>query len=328
MPPPPPTRLPGRLPLDAVFPAHRSGHTVRWLDLPGGERVRAVVCAPAGGVAGAASDALPPDARPPVVCVHGWGCSAYSFQRVLRPIADLGTRAVAVDVRGHGWSSKPLDVQAYTPDALAAWLFAVFDALAIPRAVVVGHSLGGSLAIEAALAAPARVAALVLVAPLGLSTVGRLRLLRQATPAVLAPLLPRLATRAAVRVGLAAAYGPGRGPTARDIDEYWAPTADPHLALATRLVAHASDWAPAGAARLQRIGCPVRVLLGDHDNLIPVAAVRPLAAAFPRGTLEVLRGVGHVPAEEVPERVVTAVAASIEDARHDGRAGAAAAAAG
>lgn len=310
--------LPGRLSLDDVFPAHRPGHTVRWLDLPNGERVRAVICDPPPGDPATAAA----DAPPPVVCVHGWGCSAYSFQRVLRPIADLGTRAVAVDLRGHGWSSKPLDVRAYTPEALAAWLLAVLDALGIPRAVVVGHSLGGSVVIEAALAAPARVAALVLIAPLGLSTVSRLRVLRQATPAVLAPLLPRLATLAAVRVGLAASYGPGHGPTARDVDEYWAPTADPHLALATRLVAHASDWAPASAARLQRVACPVHVLLGDHDNLIPVAAVRPLAAAFPHGTLDVLAGVGHVPADEVPERVVAAVATSLAEARRAVLAGA------
>lgn len=314
----PTTTLPGRLSLDEVFPTHRPGHAVHWLDLPGGERVRAVVCNPPGGEPAAAAD----DALPPVVCLHGWGCSAYSFHRVLRPIADLGTRAIAVDLRGHGWSSKPLDVRAYTPAALAAWLVAVLDALAIPRAVVVGHSLGGSLAIEAAVAAPARVAALVLVAPLGLSAVGRLRLLRQATPAVLTPLLARLATRATVRLGLAASYGPGRGPTARDVDEYWAPTADPHLALAARLVAHASDWAPTDAARLQRITCPVRVLLGDHDNLIPVAAVRSRATAFPRGTLEVLAGVGHVPAEEVPERVIAAVAAALDETRRAAHVGA------
>jgi pimeloyl-ACP methyl ester carboxylesterase len=318
--------LPGRLPPDQVFPSGRPGHHVRWLDLPGGERVRAVVCEPPAADAG---EAVPSGAAPPaVVCVHGWGCSAYSFHRVLRPIADLGVRAVALDLRGHGWSSKPVDVRAYTPEALSAWLFATLDVLGVPSAVVVGHSLGGSLAIEAALTAPGRVAALVLVAPLGLSTVARLRTLRQATPALLAPLLPRLATRAAVRLGLAGSYGPGRGPTPRDVDEYWAPTADPRLALAVRLVAHASDWAPAAAARLGQVTCPVRVLLGDHDNLIAIDAVRPLAAAFPRGSLEVLAGVGHVPAEEVPGRVIAAVAASLADARADTRAEARAGAGG
>jgi pimeloyl-ACP methyl ester carboxylesterase len=270
--------------------------------------VRVVVCDPPGGA---------PAARPAVVAVHGWGCSAYSFQRVLRPLADRGMRAAAPDLRGHGWSDKPLDVRAYTPAALAEWLTGVLDGLGVARAVLLGHSLGGHVALETALAAPARVAGLVLVAPLGFSTIARLRALRLATPAALAPILPYLATRAAVRVGLVSSYGPGRGPTERDIDEYWAPTADPALAQAVRLIAHASDWAPGTAERLARVRCPVHLLLGDHDNLIAPDAVRPVAAALPCVTLEVLPGVGHVVVDEAPDRVlaaVTAIAAAAPDA--------------
>jgi len=311
----PATSLRGRLPADDVFPARTPGHQVRWLDLPGGERARAVVCEPAD--VGAPEPSL--DA-PAVVGVHGWGCSAYSFHRILRPIAELGVRAAAPDLRGHGWSSKPLDVHAYTPAALAGWLARVLDALGIRRAVLLGHSLGGHLALEAALAEPARVVGLVLVAPLGLSAVGRLRALRLVTPAALAPLLPYLATRTAVRVGLVSSYGPHRRPTERDVDEYWAPTADPDMARAARLVAHASDWAPGPAERLRDVTCPVRVILGDHDNLIGVDAVRPMVSALPRGTLEVLRGVGHVPIDEAPDRVLAAVAATVAEAAASARA--------
>jgi pimeloyl-ACP methyl ester carboxylesterase len=298
--PAPPSRpLPGRLSLAEAFPAGRADLATRWLTLADGERVRAVVAEPPA----------PPDADAPVVlCLPGWGCSAYSFHRVLAPIAARGLRAAAVDLRGHGWSDKPLDVAAYTPAAFARWTAAVLDALGAARAVLVGHSLGGMIALESAFATPERVAGLVLVSPLGLSVVRRLGLLRRATPDVLAPILPRFATRAAVRVGLAAAYGPGRSPTTQDIEEYWAPTSDPALALATRLVVHADAWRPADPARLAAVRCPVHVLLGDRDNLLPVRAVRPRATAFPRGTFDVLPGVGHVPAEETPDRVVEAVA--------------------
>ena len=326
----PAARLPGRLPADAVFPAGRPGHLVRWLDLPGGERVRAVVCEPASRADPSRADpsradpsradpsradpsgADPSGAGPAVhavVCVHGWGCSAYTYHPVLRRIADTGVLAVAPDLRGHGWSSKPLDVAAYTPAALAGWLLQALDALGVERAVVVGHSLGGHVALEAAIEAPARVAGLVLVGSLGFAEVARLRALRLVTPGLLSPVLPYLATRAAVRVGLATSYGSGRGPTERDIDEYWAPTADPNLARAARLVAHASTWGPGTPERLARVTCPTHVMLGDEDNLIGVQAVRPLAAALPRGTFEVLPGVGHVVIDEVPDRVLAAVAA-------------------
>ncbi len=295
---PPAPLLPGRLPADAAFPAGLPGHAARWLALPTGERVRAVVCEP---------DPPAPPGHPAVVAVHGWGCSAYTFRRVLRPLADAGLRAVAPDLRGHGWSSKPLQASAYGPEALAEWLAHVLDALAIDRAVLVGHSLGGQVALELALTAPARVVGLVLAAPLGLSPVGRLRALRLATPDLLAPLLPRLASRAAIRIGIASSYAPGATFTERDVDEYWAPTADPAFARAVRLVAHASDWPPVPEARLRTVACPTHVLLGAHDNLIVAPAVRALAAALTRGTFEVLPGVGHVPPEEAPGAVLAAV---------------------
>jgi pimeloyl-ACP methyl ester carboxylesterase len=295
---PPATLLPGRLPADAAFPAGLPGHAVRWLDLPGGEQVRAVVCEPA---------APAPNDLPAVVAVHGWGCSAYTFRRVLRPLADAGVRAAAPDLRGHGWSSKPLHAAAYGPEALADWLAHVLDALALDRVVLLGHSLGGQVALELALTSPERVAGLVLAAPLGLSPVGRLRALRLATPDLLAPLLPRLASRAAVRLGIASSYGPGATFTERDVDEYWAPTADPAFARAVRLVAHASNWPPVPEARLRAVACPTHVLLGAHDNLIAAPAVRALAAVLPRGTFDVLAGVGHVPPEEAPDAVLAAV---------------------
>src|SRR3990170_1232221 len=70
-------------------------------------------------------------------------------------------RLVATDARGHGESGRPAD--GYTPDEFIADALAVLDALAIERALVVGHSMGGTHAIRLAAAHPDRVERLVVV---------------------------------------------------------------------------------------------------------------------------------------------------------------------
>lgn len=271
--------------------------------LPDGERVRVVHCPPPADASGDV---------PAVVCVHGWGCSAFSFNRVLRPIADAGCSAYAPDLRGHGWSDKPLAAAAYTPDALGAWLGQVLDALGLERAVLVGHSMGGAVVLRTALQLPARVAGLVLLAPVGFGVVPRIGLLRTLTPGVLEPLLPRLALRAVVGLGLRTGYGAIGAPSADDVDEYWAPTADPAFARAVRLVAHAFDWAPSDPRALARVACPVHVVLGARDNLISSPNVRAHVGRLAGVRIDEVPRAGHVLPEEVPDVVVRAV---VDDAR-------------
>ncbi|MGZ8414618.1 MAG: alpha/beta fold hydrolase [Gemmatirosa sp.] len=256
--------------------------------------------------AGAAPDDGPAD-RPVVVCVHGWGCSAFSFGRVLRPIADAGCDVYAPDLRGHGWSDKPLEGAQYTPEALARWLLAVLDALGIGRAVLVGHSMGGGVALRAAQLAPERIAGLVLLAPAGLGDMPRTRLLRWFTPRLIEPLLPHLARRAVFGVGLRTGFGAIGTPSARDVDEYWAPSADPRFARAARLVAHAFDWRPTDPADLARLPCPVHVMLGERDTLVAGAHVRAHTRSCDGLRIDEVPRAGHVLPEEVPDMVVDAV---------------------
>jgi pimeloyl-ACP methyl ester carboxylesterase len=80
----------------------------------------------------------------------------------LRP----GRRAVALDIRGHGRSAPPTD-GAYSIPSLAADVWAVADALDLGRVVLVGHSMGGAVALACAAARPERTAGLLLVDPNG-----------------------------------------------------------------------------------------------------------------------------------------------------------------
>jgi pimeloyl-ACP methyl ester carboxylesterase len=274
--------------------------------LPWEERVRVVRCDPSPAVHQATERGGEP---PPVaVCVHGWGCSLYSFNRNLRAIADAGVVAIAPDVRGHGWSDKPLDQASYTPEALARWLIGVLDALEIPRALLVGHSMGGAIVLRAGLLAPDRVTGLVLLAPVGFGDIPRTRLLRRLTPAALEPLMVACATRGVFGVGLRMGWGVLGAPTEEDIDEYWAATADPRFVRATRLVAHAFEWDPTSPAELERLMVPVHLILGERDHLVPGALARRVVERLPAARVDVIPGAGHVVAEEAPAIVNAAIA--------------------
>jgi pimeloyl-ACP methyl ester carboxylesterase len=99
----------------------------------------------------------------PVVFVHGMACSASLWEAQLTSAA-RNRRAIAIDLRGHGASTPPIDDD-YSPASCAADLFAVLEALGIDQIDLVGHSYGACVAMAAAAAQPNRIAQLVLADP-------------------------------------------------------------------------------------------------------------------------------------------------------------------
>ncbi|MEE4541275.1 alpha/beta hydrolase [Streptomyces sp. V4-01] len=93
-------------------------------------------------------------AGPLVLLVHGFPESWYSWRRQLPALAAAGYRAVAVDVRGYGRSSRPADPAAYRMVELVADAAAVVEALGERTAAVVGHDWGSGIAANCALLRP------------------------------------------------------------------------------------------------------------------------------------------------------------------------------
>ncbi len=91
---------------------------------------------------------------PLVLLVHGFPESWYSWRRQLPALAAAGYRAVAIDVRGYGRSSKPAAIEAYRMLDLVADNVAVVHALTEERAVVIGHDWGSNIAAASALLHP------------------------------------------------------------------------------------------------------------------------------------------------------------------------------
>ena len=99
---------------------------------------------------------------PPVVFLHGWTCDRSHFAAQVAHFS-AAHRCIAVDLRGHGESDKP--EQDYTIECFADDLAWMCGELGVARAVLVGHSMGGAVALALAARRPELCEALVMLDP-------------------------------------------------------------------------------------------------------------------------------------------------------------------
>ena len=229
---------------------------------------------------------------PAVVFVHGFGASLYSWRHQLEPVLQAGYRVVAFDNAGFGFSDHAAG--AFDNAAYTKLLLALLDSLEIPDAVLVGHSMGGQIAAEVAVAAPHRVRGLVLLDPSGYRGPMAWRSWRQ--------LLARLLSRTAVAAILRYCFADPRRVTRNDIDQYYAPVArlSGRRAIARVLGEFRFDMLRGHAAV---IAAPTLILWGTADRIIPFQQVADLANDLPRAAVVLIRDAGHNPQEEQPAEV-------------------------
>jgi pimeloyl-ACP methyl ester carboxylesterase len=231
----------------------------------------------------------------PVLLLPGWGSSVFLWRRNMPALAAAGFRALAVDLKGSGLSDKPLGEAEYTTAALVAHLGEILDALALERPVLVGHSLGASLAFRFVRRHPGRVRALVLVSPVGHAGVRMLWLYKMLTPRFVRRFLPALDARRITRLALRRAYGKPRAFTDAEVDEYHAPSQFPEFAIAQRDLLHGFEWnEPVDGT----IGLPVLVIHGSRDHLVGNAAIAAYRRAIPDAEEMEIPEAGHIIPEE------------------------------
>jgi pimeloyl-ACP methyl ester carboxylesterase len=99
----------------------------------------------------------------PIVLLHGLGATKAEFLPTVPALAP-GFRTIAIDLPGFGDSDKPFPA-AYDARMFARWVAATFDALELDRAHLLGHSMGGRVALEVGMRTPDRIDKLVLMTP-------------------------------------------------------------------------------------------------------------------------------------------------------------------
>jgi len=285
---------------DTWYPAGFPDASARWLTLADGERVRVVEHRPADGNDDAAH----------AVLLHGWGCNAFHFRHLAPALARRGIRSTAVDLRGHGLTHKPARSAEYAASAATTFVLRVLDVLELPRAGLVGHSLGGAIALDTAAEARERISWLTLLNPIGLSRLTYAPLFTR-FPARVAELIPAAVSRMIGFAALHMAYGRLARPEPGDLQQYLYPTLMPGGRRGMFSYAEAYTWEPRSPELLERISTPTRAMFGERDGVIKHREAAERAAFIPQVEIEVVADAGHVLAEEAPERVADAIAAQV-----------------
>ena len=235
----------------------------------------------------------------PVVFIHGIGASLYGWRYQLAPLVAAGYRVVAFDNRGFGFSDKP--AHGYSNAAYSHLVVSLLDSLGIASAVLVGHSMGGAIAAEVALAHPDRVRGMVLIdaAGFGVRWPGVLKMARW-------PLLGAVATSfrgrwITGRIVRSTFADPGKVTTA-DVDQYYAPVPDPNFGRALRGVLREFRFDTL-SGRLGSLQTPTLILWGNADRWIALRDGSRFARELPRSEFVVLDRTGHDAPEESPDQV-------------------------
>ncbi len=242
-----------------------------------------------------------------VLLYHHFYGNVATWRRVLRRLDEAGVHAVAVDRPGFGWTQRPDPSRrpmVYTRAFAARAGRVVARSRGIDRLVVVGSSMGGTLALETALADPDGIDHLVLLSPAVTGDVGM--------PAPLRPVLRRAIVRRAARpvvrrlsrgIDLQRATGGWHDPELAgddDVAAYHEPTLLPGWADGIWAVM-TSEPPPGLGRRLGEVVPPATVVSGSFDRTIRPTWNRSTAAGLDGELVEV--STGHTPQEEAPALV-------------------------
>jgi pimeloyl-ACP methyl ester carboxylesterase len=252
---------------------------------------------------------------PAILLIHGIGDNSTTWSTVQSTLAQR-FMVVAPDLLGHGKSDKPR--ADYSVAAYANGMRDLLSVLDIERVTVIGHSLGGGVAMQFAYQFPQLVDRLILVGaggvtkdvnialriasvPMGVEALAMLRL-----PLV----LPALQVIGRIGGSLFGSTGLGRDipDVLRILEDLPEPTASSAFARTLRAVV---DWRGQVVTMLDRCylteSVPVQLIWGSRDSVIPVAHARMAHAAMPGSQLEIFEGSGHFPFHDDPDRFVELV---------------------
>lgn len=230
----------------------------------------------------------------PLVLLHGYPLDHTIWEAIV-PLLQDDFDLILPDLRGFGQSTAP--EKPYTLEEMAEDIAALLDHLAIPRSALAGHSMGGYVALAFARLYPQRLSGLALVASQAAADTperraGRYQTIeaiqRQGVEEVARTMSERLTANTELV------------PRLRDLIRQQRPVG---LIGALRAMAERLD----ATAWLASLSCPLVLIHGQADGLIPVERAREIQTLVPQATLVEIPAVAHMPMLEAPEMTAEAL---------------------
>jgi len=257
---------------------------------------------------------------PLVVLLHGIAGTSKSWEPLMAQLSRQ-YRVIAPDLIGHGESAKPPGD--YSLGAYANQVRDLLEALGEERGTIVGHSLGGGIALQFAYQYPERCERLVLVSSGGLGREVH-PLLRAAALPGAELVLPVLSAVAARSVGTAMKVLGRLGfGDSTDLVEAWRSfvslgefTARRAFLTTVRGIIDLRGQRVSAVEKLYLTAdLPMLIVWGDQDPLIPVAHAYRTHEVTPRSQLEIFEGAGHYPHLDAPERFAASLLTFLRTSR-------------
>jgi pimeloyl-ACP methyl ester carboxylesterase len=245
---------------------------------------------------------------PAVLLIHGIGDSSDTWTELIPELARHHT-VIAPDLLGHGSSDKPRGD--YSVPAYANGMRDLLGVLDIDRVTLVGHSLGGGVAMQFAYQFPHRTERLALVSTggvgRGVTPALRLASLPGAHLALASLRLPPVRTQTALVIRLLQLLDTGIGVDAPDLLRVVDALPDSASRDAfIRTLRAVVDWRGQVVTMLDRCyltaGMPTLVVWGSRDAVVPASHAKVAHAAMPGSRLEIFEGSGHFPFHADPQR--------------------------
>lgn len=231
--------------------------------------------------------------------VHGFFASTQSFMKLV-PFFRKQYDVLLCDLPGFGRSSKH-EAKAYSFRAYSSIIVSLLDALRIKQAVLIGHSMGGQVALYTAWLHPERVEALVLLASSGyLKQVKQLYRIASYLPYV-SKYLSWYIHKPPIELLLKEAVYREKTLTKEMVHSYELPLKDMNFAKGLLQLTRQREG-DLSSNQLQTITQQALVLTGEQDPLIPVETSKRLVKDLPNGSFVTLKKCGHLLAEEQPKQ--------------------------